>query len=214
AALQRRAFWWAGLFAGLAIMTRYTGAFLVFPLLVALWQARAVWWRYLSAALAPLLMGAFWLYFILRFHVLPTTAISHEWHSMFAWPWTGIVRSIAYLTADGNMQSTVQTTARDLLLTLVLLALAVGVWRLRLPLGFKVYAASFVLFVLADPVFFADHSDPLWAVPRYLLPIFPLFIPLAQWSLRSKGAQLALVAVTLTVSTYLLVGFSVGGMLA
>lgn len=214
AALQRRAFWWAGSFAGLAIMTRYTGAFLVFPLLIALWQARAAWWRYLSAAIAPLLMSGFWLYFIVRFEVLPSAAVYAKWHGTLTWPWVGVVRSLEYLATGGHTLARTQDTARDLILTLVLIALAVGVLRARLPLGYKVYTGTFMLFVLAGPILYPGNYDALFSVPRYLLAIFPLFIPLAQWSLRAKGIHLALLTVSLLASVYLLLGFAVGALIA
>lgn len=50
----------------------------------------------------------------------------------------------------------------------------------RIPLGWSLYALAMVLLPLGSPV----PGIPLQSLPRYILPVFPLFVMLALWGTR------------------------------
>ena len=115
------------------------------------------------------------------------------WERTFTWPWNTLLHGLDTGTKwIGSYPGGYWTL--DLLLVALALALAVWVARRARP-SFGAYAWLSLLFPLW--MVFADR--PLMSMPRFLLPVFPLFWALARFSERYRAHDLV-------------VGLSAGGL--
>ena len=115
------------------------------------------------------------------------------WQRTFSWPWKTLLHGLGTGTEwIGSYPGGYWTV--DLLLVALALALAVWVARRARP-SFGAYAWLSLLFPLW--MVFADR--PLMSMPRFLLPVFPLFWALARFSERYRAHDLV-------------VGLSAGGL--
>ncbi|MFC3572497.1 hypothetical protein ACFOZ0_04210 [Streptomyces yaanensis] len=207
-AVLRSRWLWAGALAGLAGLSRPTG-FAVAAAIIAVAAHEVVRWRgrvprglWIGTAIAPL--G--WVGFVLW--VGDSTGdplggyfrVQRAWDSRFDFG-AGSLHFLRALLLHGGRV--------DYPLALVIVTAAVLLFCLlcmdRAPLGLIVYAGILVLITVGG-------SGPYASKPRFLLPAFPLLLPLAfglarTWRVRPKHALLlgtALAAVSLVYGTYLL----------
>jgi hypothetical protein len=179
--------WWlAGLCGLLVALTRPTGIVLIAAFLALFVQrfglrtllTRENWWRKLNAFLSIVLIPAGLLIYILyQWRVLGnpwlfTIGQARIGQRFLAFPWVGFITAIQLFISGGSVVS-----LTDTVFTLVpLVALIMG-WKL-LPLHYRVYSLTTILFVLCEP----SQKDGLLSVPRFLLVVFPIFILFAIWS--------------------------------
>src|SRR5262249_48952525 len=78
--------------------------------------------------------------------------------------------------------------------------LALLLSRKAIPHGYTVYAATSLALALISPMH-AHPYDRLSSMPRYILVIFPCFLPLACWMAPSRARSLLITAVSLLVLT-------------
>lgn len=197
----------AGLCGGLATATRSDGLALLVPLiLLYLYGPRArtptrtaaAWWvprfrlqrSVLWLALVPAGIAGYMLYLAIAHGapLAPFHAAAVDWGRSFGGPFSGLVRVLGAL--PGDLHGLVQGTARsvgpgdpvswnahdliDLGFVFVGFASWVASWR-RVPLPYLAYAAVMLIYATSFPA----PNSPLQAAPRYLLPIFPLFMGVA-----------------------------------
>jgi hypothetical protein len=203
-AARRERWMLAGLCGGLCAATRSDGVSLVLPLgLLYLYGPRSVsatvtagrWWRpryrlgrsAAWLALVPAGLAAYLAYLGIGHGdpFAPYHAAQVNWGRAFAGPFVSVFKTIGMVPGDihrllaGTGQRVgpgdpLPWNAHDLIdlgfFALAIAALAAS-WR-RVPFAYLVYAVILLLYASSFP---APHA-PLQALPRYMLPAFPLFM--------------------------------------
>ena len=202
--LRRGSWWLAGLFGGLATLTRSTGLLLaviflyefvrqVLPRLQLAWREKHVRnvLKLLSGLpallLIPLGLGIYAYYLKLRFH--DPLAFSHAqtyWRFGLSAPWSGPAWT---LTLIATFPHYTFFTAHDIIdMTALLLSLVLLILCFVGPERFRVDQWSmplFCLLALLFPLFFPGHPfDPLASTQRFVLELFAVFIVLARYGRR------------------------------
>lgn len=172
---------WAGIWTGLAALTRLPGIVLFLPL----WLVWFTEWRKQRARpaqfmrlLAPgiALASLFWLYLAFQFGDPAVWLKSMSSWRVPGYPGQGVVLVIQALLAGETFA--IANNVIDLAATLFFLGMVVWAWR-DLPLLFSSYAAA----ILALPLLSVQTVVPnlyLASMPRYGMVLFPIFIVLAR----------------------------------
>ena len=229
-ALRRGRWWLAGLWAGLATLTRSTGlllaiAFLyefarqVFPILRNAWRER----QFLPALkslsglpailLIPLALGIYARYLKYRYH--NPLAFDHAqayWRNGFSAPWTGAVQQIHTIF---TLPPYTFFTAHDIIdVTALLFALVLLILCFVGPVRFSVSQWSMPLFCLLAlllPLFFPGHGyDPLQSMQRFVLELFAVFIVLARLAHRHAALDRWYVTLALPMLAFFTLQFLLG----
>lgn len=238
---QWHRWWWAGLFAALATLTRGPGVLLIMPLawewtryqltanVVLLetdtappWKTK---WRALlkpsALALAlPLLALIGWSAyqrFVLNVPADTLLQAQASWGRYFEWPWTTMVDSVRVFFSPGSNGLPVFNPSWDMpkqlldafFLVLGLAGLVYACWecgRRRLPVSYLLFLATGILLPLFTPV----RYEPVLSFPRFMLVLFPIFILLAQLSLRSRWWYYFSLYSSVTLQILLLARFANG----
>jgi hypothetical protein len=213
-AAERRRWLLAGLLGALAALTRLQGVLLVIPLLYVgykYWQAgRADTSRAggNSSAIMPLaslgwlgLIPLATLAFLLATNLSLFGSYQGQLHAQFVWPWQNLGASVALVASGG-------ASAIDLLnlaATLVLVAMAVAVWR-RLPREYGLYSVAMLL----APLVRMTTTQPLVSMVRYALALFPVFVMLGVWG-RNAWVNRAVLYLSLPLQLFLSAQFFLWG---
>jgi Mannosyltransferase (PIG-V) len=223
-ALRRSRWIAAGVFTGLAILTRSTGIVLVVPLLVEF--ARRYWpqpsWKLpapralatlVGALLVPgIAQGGQMLFLAARFGTpfAMSKAQSQIWGKSVGIPLIGFARAAGALLRDGTNPGFFQVhILLDMAFTLLAIVLTVATWR-RLPLSYVLYAWAVLFVIVATP----NHNwYALSSNMRYMLASFPLFMVLAQWG-KDRRVDLIIVAASLPLLTLFMLIFVMAGWVA
>jgi len=210
----RRGRWdYAAACGALAAATRSIGLVLILPLaLEAISQARSREKGRFRAALLPLAASAFvttgtlaYLFFWKRFNGDFLTPLNDQngWLREFSLPWSSVVKGT---TEAFRFIGTYSGGYHQVDWLIVMFALAALVWVLmRTPLTY----ASYALASLVVPLSFIFEGRPFMSMPRFILPIFPLFWALARLAerFRANDAVVAVSAAGLGVMTVLFVNW-------
>jgi hypothetical protein len=176
-ATRRRRWIWAGVWGGVACLTRLPALLIVIPLIYAAWDSwrrerRAVPW--LAPSIAFVMGMIFPLYVWLglgREPWAPFMVQAARFGGGFVFPGANLLASLRLILSGGAFL----TDVFDLLLLLVFLGLALPVWR-RLPRVYSVFYLSFLLLYLTRQ----GGSEPLVGMVRYVLALFPAFLILGE----------------------------------
>jgi hypothetical protein len=214
---QWHRWWWAGLLAALATLTRGPGVLLIIPLawewaryqlavnVVQPGTSTAHLWKTKFQALLkpsalalalPLLAMIGWSAYQRFVLNVPADALLQaqaHWERSFAWPWTTLLDGLRAFFSPGPNGLPIFNPAWDMpghLLDAVFLVLGLACltyacwecWRRRLPFSYLLFMGTSMLLPLFTPV----RHEPVQSFPRFMLVIFPIFILLAQLSLRSR----------------------------
>lgn len=219
-ATERRRFLLAGLLAALAVLTRPTGITLLPALLCLLLRQRVSWPRLLiTLALPCAALASFAGYLAWRFGTPFASARANEvyWHRTLDWPWVSVLGSL-HMVVNSPSVIVRQHAIVDVVLVGVALfcatAYCIAATRLRFGQEYAIYVWGSMLLALSYPIFQPDLSDLLAAAPRYLLVVFPLYLPLALRGSRSRPFHLTLLTTQLLGMCYLLTVFFAGGFVA
>jgi len=209
---ERRRFLAAGSVAGLALLTRPTGAALLPALGLLAWCERDRLRAVGSLAVAPLLFAAYPLYLwraegdpwaflhaqrIWTRHVSPAGPLGGIWDGLRA-GWAGVEQLASgshthiYWTPVQNTDPIRAATLNleNLAFLFLFVALTVIAWR-RFGAPYGLFAAV----SLAIPLSVPSERWPLLSMPRFGLTIFPLFLALASLGARPR-AHTAILAVS------------------
>jgi hypothetical protein len=210
AARHLRLWWLSGLLGALATLTRNLGVFVVFSLIiewilyrysivkqesradVKLLDIRTLKKMFHPTILAvalPVVSFAGWLlYNQLEFgSAFGSVTSQSNWSRQLAPPWTTIIESLRVIFAPSTSGFAVikidwyqGSNLLDLsFFTFAVIMFVIGAWKLKrgqLPLSYFIYFGFCLLVPLLAPAQFT----PLMSFPRYLLPMFPMFILWAQ----------------------------------
>jgi hypothetical protein len=189
-ALRRQCWWLAGLFGGLAALTRTTGALLVIPYLYELWLMRESLladWQKVGGSFIPILFipsgtALYCLYcWKMTGNPLIFVAVQSHWSHQLTWPWQGIWQALFELFWNQPFGSFNQVhVLLDLSATLGFILLTI-MGRKKLRLSYTIWTGLlFVSILLSSTV--AQH-DSLISNQRFVLEMFPAFITLALLSI-------------------------------
>jgi len=212
-AARRGVLWQAGMWGGLAALSRPTGLVLLVPLaVIAVSQAgglrAALRPRSLWLALVPAGTAAYACYLWAALgDPLRFASVQDVWHRSTGTPLHGLwdalaagVAAVRQLAAGGNdpvywtrsVSEPIRVAALNLELLLCLAALVAGtvlVFR-TLP---KAYG-WFCVVSLALPLSTPSEALPLLSLPRFGLVLFPIFVALAVWAGRRPGVHTVVLA--------------------
>lgn len=204
----------AGIFAGLATLTRATGLLLVVPILIEAGEAsgwRFPGWRTLvgplvAAALPALAQLGFWLYQAAAYGTPLAAAVAARtnYSRWLDWPWYGPLVGLAVVARHADPWPTARALL-ELATVACALACAVALARrrlLRMPSSYIAYGWAVLVFTLAIPIHGAT-TNAQYSLPRYLLVDFPLYLAPAALCARNRWVRLAVVAGSMIVGLLL-----------
>jgi len=187
-AARTQRFWLAGLWGALACLTRQHGLFLVLPLAWELMEAskqdwRRWLWQWPAVILIPLGYASWTIYrtviindapadfsslraFINSVMISPASRALVPHHE-FMLPWKAVWKAF-WILWSGTHWSAVG----NVVLGVAFLLMFVLAWR-HLKSSYRVYSLAVVLAAFS---FHTGPLDPYMALPRHLLPAFPVFI--------------------------------------
>lgn len=186
--IRERKWLTAGLFGGLAAMTRVEGVLLFVPFAIealfpdgrfAPGQLFSFSWRTLrvtvGGALIPLgllaYMGILW---VLRGDPLYFTHVQSHWDRHLAYPWVSVMHAFQTI-AKTHLPVTIAGQIIELAFTALMLGVLAGsVGRMRW--SYWVY----MLLSIVVPM----STSSLMSMPRFALVLFPMFMMLAVWGIR------------------------------
>ncbi len=194
--LARKDFWfWSILAASAAVLTKNQGILLVFALAVEYGYGKK--WRieklakHLHYFLLPALLFLVWCLFnYIRFGNPIQFLISNQkyWERYFAWPWQTLVTAVESVFSDDSA-NLINTIALEIPVTLLFIFLAgFGLWLVKKGRFRFSYWVYFILCLL-QPLSLPRAEGPLYALPRYLIIIFPAFVLLALVAQRYRIAH-------------------------
>jgi len=179
----------AGIFGGLAALTRVEGVLLFVPYVIEVFtpsgagswrhpfagRARSI--RVVAGGLAiglglALYMAVLW---ILRGDPLYFSHVQAHWNRHLAPPWVSVWHSVS-LMLESHTPQTVAGQAIELAFTALMIALTIAGFR-RLRPSFSAYLALSILVPLC--------TSSLMSMPRFALVLFPMFTVLALWGAKS-----------------------------
>lgn len=211
-------FWPAGLFGGLAALTRNTGVVLLLPFLYEYFSGggrrrRRAGPDLAAAALIPAGLAAFMA--LLQQKIGDPLGFVHAqqvWKRSFHWPWITVWRGTADLWAVPKRGWTLfihSFTAAVVYLEGILLALPAFWQRLRIRGSYYLYALVSVLVPLLSP----STDWYFLSISRFVLVLFPLFL-IAARILENRVIYLAVAAASAVGQLFFLANFSEGNFVA
>jgi 4-amino-4-deoxy-L-arabinose transferase-like glycosyltransferase len=190
-AATRGRFAWAGLAAGLAILTRPTGVMLLPALALLAWRATSRTGAYARLAIALPIASAWplWLWATFGHPFEFLGAERNAWHrhlshaGPFGGAWKGLVagwNAVLQFVAGGNhfpgTDDALQTAGinlESLAAAIFVVVLGVVAWR-RLGAAYGLFVLASIALPLSSPT----AVFPLLSMPRFVLGVFPVFIAL------------------------------------
>jgi hypothetical protein len=179
----------AGVFGGLAALTRVEGVLLFVPYAIeVLTPSAAGSWRHPFAGrarsvrvvagglLIPLGLATYmFVLWILRGDPLYFSHVQAHWNRHLAPPWVSLWHSISLMLGSGTPQ-TVAGQAIELAFTAMMIGVLIAGFQ-RLRPSFSAYMALSIVVPLC--------TSSLMSMPRFALVLFPMFVILALWGQRS-----------------------------
>ncbi len=204
-AFRHDQFEWAGVLGLLAALTRLTGWVLVVPLAYHFWDrhlGQGKWkidpvgnWdmRLIRQATAVFLPAVGLITFMIyrAWLGLPPlgNVYAEYWYQGTGIPGTDLLRAMQGMVGLGTGRAGEFTLWFDFFITwLLLITTAVAFFRWRHRLGWGLYAALLLLFMLLP----SSEFKPLYSFSRYALAFFPTFFLLALWGKNRKTHRLIL----------------------
>lgn len=178
----------AGILGGLATLTRFQGVLLILPfglMWLRNWREHRV-----QALLAffpiPLAYFGWDLFVRLSYQTQPYLIQTQGWSSHFDWPWVGIFGSLKRIFSSPASESF--SAALDILAVLIAV-ISIMYWLRK-----KAYPeVSFMAVVILISVTKITDAGMLGSVSRFIIPLFPIYLMLAEWGKQIKYDRLILV---------------------
>lgn len=179
---RRRNWLLAGVFGGLATLTRHQGVLLMIPFIwegYELYRTRTSlhWPTYLkilfSSSLIPFafILNSIYIHYVVK-APWPWTARSEIWQIHLDWPWVGIIGNISFLfhRMDWFLVTSVIVDLLMIILFVYLLLRKVPL----MPVSYILYG----LIMLIPSLTMVSGWNTMTGVSRFVLPLFPAFISL------------------------------------
>jgi hypothetical protein len=212
----RRSEWvWAGVWGFFAPLARLPGVVIVVPLAWEFarqwWLARGAecpvrWWRGWPLSLVVVGGLAFPLYAYWAVGsgslLAPFTIHTQRFMGRFAWPWESLWMAVRVL-ASGRFRA---IEPFDLFFALLFVALTVEAFR-SLPLIYPIYMAV----TLAGTLTKVSEVQPLLAVSRYVLVLFPGVVILARWGWQKAWVHRLILYLSAAMLTFFVGQFAIWG---
>ena len=190
-ASRKERYWIAGIFGGLAALTRQHGIFLALPLAWELWEfsrrewrrALQYWYKWLAVGLVPCgYARAFAISdvkpdfttpqrFIYSVMVSPTAYVIYK-DQQFIAPWSAVWKAATALWRGGVHWS----SYGDAFLGAVFILMFIFSWR-HIRISYRLYSLTVMLAALS--LHTGSAINPYISLPRHMLPAFPVFIGIA-----------------------------------
>jgi len=163
-------------------LTRSAGTMLVVPLVVMVWRGRGSgrWW----VLLAPAGTLGYWLWLRQTGRLSVAAAYRAYWSTQVAAPWATLWRAIRSLADRFDALVAISLVA-------VLLFLVAGTFPRRRAAERWLSAAMIVHLLLRQ------CWPPLLGAPRYLLPVYPAFLTMGEWTQRMNRTRFVILCATL-----------------
>ena len=166
----------AGMWGALGALTRFSGVLILLPL-GYLWL-RSMGKHKLKAALAlgliPLAFFGWSLIAKSNYGWFPWEALDDHWDSHWDWPWVGVFNNLRVAFNPEFLWH--YYIHADVLCVLIFLGLTVRAFR-KLPFEYGLLMSGMVVMVLTT----IRDGDIFMSASRYVLPIFPGYLMLAEW---------------------------------
>lgn len=203
--IKHHNFEWAGVLGLLAALTRLTGWVLIVPLAYHFWQrhlGNGKWkidpiggwhWRLVVKGTAVFLpaVGLFLFMLYRAWLGLPPLGniYAEYWYQQTGIPGTDLLRALRGMFGLGTGRVGEFTLWFDFFITgLLLITTVAALFRWKHRLGWGLYAAMLLLFMLLP----SSEFKPLYSFSRYALAFFPTFFLLARWGANGKIHRLIL----------------------
>lgn len=178
----------AGLLGGVATLTRFLGIFLVLPFgLIWLknWQKNKIY-SLLVVGLIPTAYFGWGLFTSWFFHISPSDALNLGWALHFDWPWKGLLGSLDLIFFEPV--SEVFFAYIDVLAVMVTF-FSIFWWMKKKAIPELLFMIGLMIISLMK----ISDSGILGSTSRYLLPLFPNYLMLAELGKKAKYDRLILV---------------------
>ncbi len=212
-AMRRQRWLVAGVLVTLATLTRAPGILLLVPLALEAYRRSGVAairnWQVAGAVALPISALGGVALVLSHAYGSPAAAQHAEyaiWGRELDWPWYGVMRNLSILLRPAQPLAALRSGFDLAVLALALALLCALLWPrasavgARIPTSFVVWAGASLLLALSltlHPIPGDSQSpyfDALFSLPRYLLVVFPLAIPLAARCQRSPRARAGILA--------------------
>lgn len=213
---RSKRFWWAGIFGGVASLTRNTGILLVLPLLYEYMQTKQWNWRAIRADIASIALvpAGLLVYMVHLWLVLgdPLAFVHAQkyWSRRMMMPWQTLWNGFIDKYYDKRTQwGKINHIFDKVVVVLELVTTSIITYkavqrRWNTEWSYILYAAPAVLVPLTSPsIPFAFFLS----IPRFVVVIFPLFIFWALW-LKNKYLFTTWMVLSIGGLTYLVMKFS------
>ncbi|MDR3588356.1 MAG: mannosyltransferase family protein [Negativicutes bacterium] len=200
--------WWAGMFAAAATLTRNLGLCLIFPLLYEYMYGRRPRKALPGAAfllLAPLALFAYMAYnYSLTGDPIAFVHSQRLWGREFGWPWNNIAGNIRLIFSPD--WTVVPGTILD---SVTVPAFLAGLLTLTLSTRLVIQESYLILgwLWLLIPLFSSTPAFPLYSMSRFVLVIFPFYLFVAQLPRGSYRCYIAVSAILMLLCTALFVNW-------
>jgi hypothetical protein len=210
---RQRAWFRAGLLGGISALARPQGVLILLPLALEFWQQegacwRRQWFKALPLFLIPLGVTLYALYV----HVTLGLPVALD-ADMAYWRMqggVGIPGRALWLSAGAILQG-IHPFHNSIDLVFALFGLAMTVWAVRtLRPSYWLLMALNVLVVISRPI--AEY--PLLSTPRFILPLFPMYILLGRAGEASPMINRLIVYLSLALLMFFSAQFALGGWVA
>jgi len=232
-AMRRQRWLVAGMLIALATLTRAPGILLLLPFALEGYRrfglAAIRNWRVVGALALPVAALGGVALVLSQAYGSPAAAQHAEyaiWGRELDWPWYGAARNLSILLRHAEPLAALRAAFDLAALALALALLCALVWRRasvaggRIPTSFVVWAGASLLLALSltlHPIpgdSQSPHFDALFSLPRYLLVVFPLAIPVAALCQRSPRARAGILAFSACLGIALTFAWACGLLMA
>jgi hypothetical protein len=203
----------AGIWGTICALARPQGILILLPLLLLYWQQEKTWsLRYWLKAwpllLLPLGVALYGFYLHLVFGLTTTlTAYNAYWFIQPGWgiPGRGVWLNLGLIWQGHNLTNNLN----DLLFALF--GITMTIWAVRaLSPAYALFMVLNVMLAISKPV----QGYPLLSTPRFILPLFPMYILLAQASVTSPWLHRLIIYTWLALWLFFGLQFALGGWVA
>ena len=159
-------------------LTRSAGTLAIVPLAIMAWRTRrpARW----PVAIVPLGTLGYWFWLQQTGRLSVAAAYRMYWNTELAWPWTTLWRAI------GSLAERFDPLVAISLVALIIFFIAGVAARRRMRMEDRCFSAAVIVHLLLRVCW-----PPLLGAPRYLLPVYPAYLTMGDWTEKMERTRFA-----------------------